>query len=555
MKKAAFIFFFLCFGLISHAQKLNLTIVGETETDNIIINKIGYQKEHPNAKSIVEEINLTSNNLTKIGYIENKVLENKKTTDSTFVCKLFLGNKIDSIRISLANNSTLKSLSLFEENKDTITLPYPEVEDFMKLTLAKLEMKGYALAKLKLINIKKQNNILIADLDISIEKQRQVNDIVIKGYEKFPVGFKLNIKRLYKNEIFNQDNLNKVYKDFEKIRFVKQVKYPEILFEKDSTKIYVYLEKIKSNSFDGFIGFANDTDKKITFNGFLDLNLSNTINSGELFTLFWRSDGNDQKVFNIAFEIPYIFKSPLGIKANLNIFKQDSTFQNTKTAINIGYLLRYNSRLYLGYQSTESSDIQNANSTNLSDYTNYFITGNYEFFEFKNDDILFPVKTNANLTLGYGNRESNINTSNQIFAKVDLDHNFYFNKKNCFNLRSQNYYLKSDDYLVNELYRFGGIYSIQGFKENSLQGNLFASILTEYRYIITPTIYIHSIIDYGYFQDKSTNNQGNLFGLGLGFGLLTKNGILNLAYATGSSNDQAIVLANSIVHFSFRTKF
>lgn len=555
MKKAAFIFFSLCFGLISYAQKLNLTIVGESETDNTIINKIGYQKEHLNAKSIVDEINLTSNNLTKIGYIENKVLENTKTTDSTFICKLFLGNKIDSIRISLANNSELKSLSLFDENKDTITLAYPEVESFLNLTLGKLEMKGYALSKLKLINIKRKNNILVADLDISIEKKRQVNDIVIKGYDKFPIGFKENMKRLYKNEIFNQDNLNKVYKDFEKIRFVKQVKYPEILFEKDSTKIYVYLEKIKSNSFDGFVGFANDTDKDITFNGFLDLNLNNTLNSGELFSLFWRSDGADQKVFNIAFEIPYIFKSPIGLKANLNIFKQDSTFQNTKTAINIGYFLRYNSRLYLGYQSTESSDIQNTNSSNLSDYTNYFVTSNYEFFDFKNDDILFPIKTNANLTLGFGNRESNINTSKQFFAKIDLDHNFYFNKKNCFNLRSQNYYLKSDYYLVNELYRFGGIYSIQGFKENSLQGNLFASILTEYRYIITQTVYIHSIIDYGYFQDKSTNNQGNLLGLGLGFGILTKNGILNLAYATGSSNDQAIVLANSIVHISFRTKF
>jgi len=53
--------------------------------------------------------------------------------------------------------------------------------------------------------------------------------------------------------------------------------------------------------------------------------------------LFWKSDGKDQKTFNASLEIPYIFKSPLGIKSQLNIFKQDSTFQNTKTAIDLGY--------------------------------------------------------------------------------------------------------------------------------------------------------------------------------------------------------------------------
>ncbi len=59
----------------------------------------------------------------------------------------------------------------------------------------------------------------------------------------------------------------------------------------------------------------------------------NNLNAGEEFTLYWKSDGKNQKTFNIGIELPYIFKSPFGLKANLNIFKQDSTFQNTKTAI------------------------------------------------------------------------------------------------------------------------------------------------------------------------------------------------------------------------------
>ena len=47
----------------------------------------------------------------------------------------------------------------------------------------------------------------------------------------------------------------------------------------------------------------------------------------------------------------------------------------------------------------------------------------------------------------------------------------------------------------------------------------------------------------------------NLLGLGFGFGLFTNNGIFNLVYANGSTSDQGIKLANSIVQISFKTNF
>ena len=88
----------------------------------------------------------------------------------------------------------------------------------------------------------------------------------------------------------------------------------------------------------------------------------------------WKGDDNDQVTFNAQIELPYVFKSRLGVKANLNIFKQDSTFQNTRTSIDLGYLFTYNTRAYLGYQATESSDIQNTNSSFISDFKNSFLS-------------------------------------------------------------------------------------------------------------------------------------------------------------------------------------
>lgn len=555
MKRFLFISFCIFFSLNALGQKLHLKITADSQSDLKTIDSIGYVKNHSNAKSIVDEANSFSEKLKRFGFLENEILENKKQNDSTFLFKFQLGQRTKSIHIYIGRNSELQKLGILENTEDTLKFAFNETETFLTNTLNTLERRGYSLAKLQLVNLKKQKGILLADLSFETEKLRQVNDIVINGYDKFPEGHKKEIKRRYRNKVFNQESLKNIHNDFNQFQFVTQTKYPEILFMNDTTKVYVYVEKSKPNRFDGFIGFGNDDNGDLKVNGYLDLLLVNSLNVGERFNLYWKSDGNDQKTFNVNIELPYIFRSPLGIKAQLNIFKQDSTFQNTQTAIDLGYYFNYNTRLYVGYQSTESNDIQNLNSSTITDFDNSFFTSNFEFTKFRNEDFLFPDKTLINIKGGIGKRNSEASKNNQFFTNIDLRHNFYLNNKNIVAIRSQNFLLQSDSYITNELFRFGGINSIRGFNENSLQANLFSSILTEYRYVLAPTIYIHSIIDFGYYQDKTTYNDGNLLGLGFGFGLLTKNGLFNIVYANGSTGNQQIKLSNSIVQISFKARF
>ena len=138
-------------------------------------------------------------------------------------------------------------------------------------------------------------------------------------------------------------------------------------------------------------------------------------------------------------------------------------------------------------------------------------------------------------------------------------HTFYLNQKNSINIRSQNHYLKSTNYITNELLRFGGINSIRGFTENSLQANFMTTILTEYRYIASPTLYFHTIIDYCRFDDptkpETTKIANNLFGVGFGLGLQTKNGLLKISMATGSATDQKLEFSKTIIHLSYGVKF
>lgn len=565
LKLIIFIASLLIFGQNSYAQNFKLQLTGSSEIENRVIDSLKYNKNHNTLKSINDEILLTSDRLTKIGYIENKILENKKLNDSCYEALLSLGKKIKWVHIYIGRNIEIKNLLALNQKNDTIRITFKQTEKFLNETLRKLEQKGFALARLKLINIKSHEQTLFADLDFNPNQKRQLNSIVVKfdndtKKNRFPEGHLHQINRKYTNTTFNQNIVRKIHDDFDEFRFVNQIKYPEILLTKDTTKVYVYLEKRNSNTFDGFIGFTNNDSSKLTFNGYLDLNLENTLKVGEQLSLYWKSDGKDQKTFKTSLEIPYLFNSPIGLKAQIQIFKQDSIYQNTKTAIALGYRLNYNTRIYLGYQSTESSDIQNTNSNTISDYKNSFITSNLELLRSDSSNSIFSKKTNLSLTIGYGKRTTpnlaeNTENNKQIYVNINAINNFYLNKKNCININYHNYFLKSDTYIINELYRFGGTNTIRGFAENSLQASFTSSLATEYRYILSPDLYIHTILDYGYYQDKTSENFGNLFGIGFGFGVQTKNGLLKLNFTNGATKKQNFKSTNTIVNINYNVDF
>lgn len=559
--------FFFCTSLSCYAQNFHLKIKGISDGETKTIDSLNYSIKHTNIKSLYNEINTTSEKLSKKGYLDNTILETNKLNDSTYSALFTLKSKIKYIHIYIGiNNSFFESI---ETKKDTVILPYEEIENYLNQKIIDAEKKGFALSKIKLENIRRKNLIIFASLNFKSEKKREVNSIILnyinnKDESNFPKGHLKQLNKKYLHKTFNQEITKQLYNEIASYEFVSQTKYPEILFTNDSTKIYVYLEKRKANTFDGYIGFSNDEEKKVNLNGYLDISLFNTLHAGEQFSLYWKSDGNQQKTFNTALEIPYIFKSSLGIKAQLNIFKQDSTFQNTKTTIDLGYYINYNSKIYLGYQATESSDIQNSNNSIISDFKNSYITSSYEFKKTDNLNNLIPKKANLNWIIGYGKRNTNndpetAGSSQQFYTNINASYNFELNEKNFININSQNFYLNSKNYISNELFRFGGMNSIRGFLENSLQSNFNSLILTEYRYKFSKNMYINTIADYGLYQDLTNlinpNKIKKLIGLGVGSVIETANGLARINLTNGSSNIQEIQLYNTILTICYNVKF
>jgi hypothetical protein len=544
------------------SQNLYLKIDGYTDSETTVIDSLNYVKNHQDYTSIKLEVDAIQNTLYKLGYIENELKDFNKKNDSTFYSLIHLKEKFNTIYIYYnkqdIDNSILNMISknVFD---NYFELDFTEVENALAFINSKISAKGLPFSKLYLSNIKiKDSSNLESELIIESSKQkRTINNIIIKGYEKFPKSYLKHYLKIKPKQVFDLKRIRNKTEQLNNLNFANEVKSPEVLFSKDSTSLYLYLEKAKSNAFDGFLGFGtNEKTNRLEFDGYLNLNLTNNLNYGESFRLLYKSDENDQKTFETNISLPYLFKSPIGIDLLLRIFKRDSSFTTINQSVKLHYQINSKHKVYAGIISTESNNLLKENfSLTINDYNTKYYTFAYQFLKPQSSNLLFPVNSKLYFITNFGNRKTTNKSEKQSQFTINAFKIFNLNPNNSFYLRINGSNLISPTYFENELIRFGGINSIRGFEENSLFSSLYGLINTEYRFQLNKSIYVHSIIDAAYFENKIINTKEKLFGYGFGFGILTKAGLFKFNYANGKTENNRFKLSNSKIHLSLTTSF
>ncbi|WP_461589349.1 POTRA domain-containing protein [Winogradskyella sp.] len=555
----SFIFFMLICANQSSGQSLNLKVEGNTAAEIKIIDSVGYVSRFKNYLNLEKELSSLKNKLLRIGFIDTSIENITKENDSLYTANLNLKNRINRIRIhydSLFNKDLLKLFN-FTQKENHFEVNIFELEKTLDILNSKIAEEGDPFSSLQLINIDKLNSkLLVADLKVISNQKRRIDNIVIKGYEKFPKSYIKRFLKLKTGKTFNLNEITNKVELLEDIRFASKIRDPEVLFTKDSTTLYLYVEKTRTNNFDGFLGFGtNENTNKIEFDGYLDLRLINNLNYGETLNLFYKSDEIDQQTFRIDADLPYLFGSPIGLQLGLNIFRKDTTFSNAKQYAKINYQINSQHRIGAGVSSTSSTNLLENDTSILNDYTSNYYTLSYNFIKPQYYDPLFPINFRFDLSSGFGNRENNLSNQSQSVFNVDAFKIFNLNPNNSIYTRINGAILTSDDYLDNELFRFGGINSIRGFEENSLVANLYGILNTEYRYRLSNSVYVHSVFDAAYFENQITDSKEKLFGFGFGLGLLTNSGLFRLNYSSGKSENRPFKLSDSKVHVSLTATF
>jgi outer membrane protein assembly factor BamA len=489
--------------------------------------------------------------LWKKGYLNLLIHKQQKINDSLQQLEIVLNRKYSHVRMkedTVLGKEVMKVISLSRKRN---FIPINEIESFLSELNNRVKQEGFPFTKTKLANFKFDHTDTIeATLTISQRRKRFINRITVKGYDKFPTNTLQNFTK--RKNTYNDRTIERLEKSLDNMPFVKKTKETEVLFKQDSTTVFIYLEKIKTNSADGLIGFNNSNKGKLELNGYVNLKLQNNLDRAETFLLEYRNDNGDQTRFTTSIDLPYLWKTPLGINSMLEIQRRDSTYQRTSITAGLFYKPDWSSTLGINYISTTST--ATGQDANLEDFSKNGIEIRTEIKK-QTTDLLMPENLWLTTRIGMNKRTIENNSENQFNFHATFLKLWHLSYRSKFLGRLTSTYLKSDNIQFNELYQFGGLGSIRGFNQNSIDSSFYTTLATEYRYRLNDQIYLHSILDIGVFENFNSKKLDELYGFGGGIAILTQAGILNLSIANGRFDDAKVDLSSTVAHINLKINF
>src|SRR4030095_11661601 len=140
---------------------------------------------------------------------------------------------------------------------------------------------------------------------------------------------------------------------------------------------------------------------------------------------------------------------------------------------------------------------------------------------------------------------------------VDLDVYLSFFKRQSSLLSVHGIEIRSPRYEVSDLYRFGGVNSVRGYRDGQFLASRAAWGNIEARYSLTRKSFAFAFYDLGYYrrpEDPVSNTpvqEGFIFGYGLGVRIETGLGMFGVSYALGKGDS----ILEGKVHFGIVNDF
>ena len=538
------IFSFLSLTHFTFSQKINLEF------------NDGSHQLFDNYKDLLFKIDDSIKVLKKNGFTLAEVSKFKRIDSLNYKVKIKKYSQFEFIKLAPYEGNLSENINkiLDEYSLKDRSIPLNSLNEIIIKLSDFFSGEGFPFVEIKIryLNTKDVKTIF-GNLEIILNEAREIDEYIIKGYEKFPkkfvekilgfrIGEKLDIKKLK-----NSSNY------INTLQFVRQTKEPEILFTKDSTFVYLYYEKLKQNNFDGLLNLSRgESDNKVSVDGYLKLLLLNSLNYGETIKVNYNSVDEGLTTLKTNLKLPYVFNSNFSIESHLNITQNDSIFTNSNFLFKAG-LDKTKISNYLGCNIENSTSEFSNNIYKNFKSVQVFYEFNYQLFnsDQNNSDKIFSIS--AKFFLGYkkqlNNRSAKNNFDIDIFKKTKI-----FERSSLFSkIRYEK--LDSRNLVNNELIRFGGAESIRGFIDESIAANEYFLFRNDVNFMLNKSFSFVGIMDYAYYVNEIFNSMKNIYSLGFGFKLLNDKNLISINYASGSDFNQNFNFKNARLSINFVTFF
>ena len=442
-------------------------------------------------------------------------------------------------------------------NKDSyLTTTLSDTRSSINKQLIRLEDDGFPFAAINIVSQEIEGKKLVLEFKIDSGKMVLIDKIHIKSEDDFSEKTILNLINLKVGERYNESKIRAIVPILSASNLYKTIRDPQLIFMDGKAELFIYIKKLKSSNADGYVGLQQDrVTRKIQLNGYLNLELNNALNKAEYLNLNWKSNPDKTQNLRFNFEYPYLFNSPIGIEANVNLQKQDTSFVKTDLDFGLNYIQPY-FKIGLYNQFINSTILDKTTAFNITEFTKNVIGLNVVLKPQFESDLSF-YKPKLSIKGGFYSYTSDTiktkrSSSNYTYL-INLEQRFKFLNYFSFNNQTGFHGLNASYNLSrNELVYFGGLKSVRGFYELELTGNEVFTVLNELEYQPISSLSFKLIYDYSQFKFNGNNHTNSV---GIGFGLINDNSILEISIANGVLNSNQLDFNTTKIHIGFKASF
>lgn len=542
-------------------------------------------KSSKNASEVKEKSIWLSNYYGQKGYSEFSI-DTFDFKDHILNPKVFLGNcyLLDEVNLNGLNESYFEKAGFDKLSKRPQPFFWANLQAQLKFCLEAYQDQGYPFAAFDSLQIS-YSEPLNDTVHTVIAYQFQpgnlvtIDSVIVLGNIREKPSFVQNLVGIYPGDPYDQTAIDRSRKLLNSSAYFKNARQAEVVFISETkAKVILKMESRKSGKFDLLLGIlppANNTEK-IQITGLADLQIvSPLFRAGEVMELrFDKLVGSSQKL-HLRYAMPYLFGSPMGVDAEFNLLKQDTTFLTRAVKFGIPYAFSPNLSIRAFIKSKTSNLISVQRyllDTTLIPPVLDSKDQTYGLgFVFENLDDRFSPTTGWRIKVegGLGSKKvtRNRKLSENIYQNLllslpkketDIRIEYYqkYSKRMVLLLANSTYWLDQSQYFQNDLNQVGGSRSIRGFNENQFFTNFYTMMTIENRFLLEERSYLFLFSDIAYLEDRpGTVKVMRPWGLGLGLTYETKAGMLSVTYAAGKLDNVPFQPSRGKIHIGLVNQF
>ena len=453
---------------------------------------------------------------------------------------------------------------------------YKSVKRVQEKLITYYENNGYPFASVKLDSIVISDGSISAQLKLTKNSEIKIDSVVINGTAQIASVYIYNYLGIKPGSLYNESQLKKVNTRIAELPFVRATKPASVTFTNKFNKLILNLEKKRASQFDGIIGILPDNvTGKILFTGDVRLKLQNGLGRGELIDLNWRRLQTQTQDLKARLVYPFILRTPFGLDYNFKLYKKDTTFIDVNQNIGVQYLLIGGNYIKVFYNNKTSTLLSTKGLENLTTLpvnadvsTNMYGLGlKYEKLDYRlNPRKGFSILMNASAGTKKIKRNTKLNPV--IYDKIRLTSALYTGDfegsvflpiadRSTVKIGAQAGFIYGETTFQNELFRIGGLKTLRGFDEESINTSTFSIFTLEYRFILEQNSYLYAFGDIAPYENNNSKQyvQDTPYGFGAGISFETKAGIFSINYALGKQFSNPIELKSGKIHFGIVNYF